>query len=317
MDALSAVLNTIRLSGSLFFRAELGAPYAVSSLTNAELGRAFGGDADHILPFHLVTAGATWFVVADEPPVKLDEGDLIVLPRGNDHQLMDELGRPPIPVGELQEERHGRMGTLMHGGPTPTCTLLCGFFRLNGKSFNPLLDALPTVLVVRRNDERSLWLSATLERAFFEDIEARPGADALVDRLTELLFIDVVQAHLRQHRDDHGWLAGLKDPIVGRALGLIHGQPGQPWTVEALAAKSGASRSALAERFRAMIGQSVMRYLTAWRMELAAERLLASELSVAQIAAEVGYESEASLNRAFKRHVGEPPAAWRRAKRAR
>lgn len=311
MDALSDVLRAIRLSGSLFFRVELGAPFAVVSTTPDDLQRDFGHGADHLLPFHMVTGGRIWFDVAGEGPVELGPEDLIVLPRGNLHCLVDRPGSgPPVPVGRLGHEVSGK--TLRHGGGGETSRALCGFFRCNGKLFNPLLEALPAVMVVRRDPARTPWLCATLERAFSEALEDRPGTAALVERLTELLFVEVVQAWMREH-EPPGWLAGLSDPIVGGALARMHAEPAHPWTVDQLARRVGASRTEMAGRFRATIGMSVIRYLTRWRMELAADRLLSTDRSVAEIAAEVGYESEASLNRAFKRHAGVPPASWRRA----
>lgn len=301
----------LRLSGGLFFRVEFCAPYAVIALPQHDLRAGFADGADHVLPFHLVTSGAIWFDVPGETPVRLEQDEIIVLPQGSSHTLTDRVGQTPIRVGELMDRVSGRPPTLRYGGDGAASVALCGFFRCNGKLFNPLLAALPTVLVIRRDAERTPWLTANLRRVFTEGAEARPGGLALVERLTELLFVDVVQAHLR-HEDVKGWLAGLSDPMVGRALALLHEHPARAWTVEILARKTGASRSGLADRFAATVGLSPMRYLAAWRMELAADRLASTEGSVAEIAAGIGYESEASFNRAFKRHVGQPPATWRR-----
>jgi len=310
-DALSDVLRCIRLSGGLFFRVELSAPFAVTSMGHEELHRSFSAGAEHVLPFHMVTAGAMWFDVDGEAPVELHPNDIIVLPRGTEHALVDRPGRPPRPVNTLQHKVSGSPPTLRHGGGGPVASALCGFFRCHGRLFNPLLDALPSVMVFRGDHERGPWLSITLQRAFSEGVATRPGGEALVQRLTELLFVEVVQAHLEQE-GGAGWLAGLRDPVVGAVLREIHAAPATPWTVEALARRVGVSRSSLAQRFRDAVGMSPIRYLTAWRMELAADRMLTTDDALAQIADRVGYDSEASFNRAFKRHVGVPPAAWRR-----
>ncbi len=311
-DALSDVLRALRLSGGMFFRVALRPPYGVWSMEHEALCERYGAGADHVLPFHVVTSGRIWFESVGHEPVAVDEGDVIVFPRGTAHALVDRPGRPPVPVARLDHKVRGHPPTLHHGGEEGhEARALCGFFRSQGRLFNPLLDALPERMVIRRDPTRTPWIQSTLERAFLEDLEGGPGNAALVERLVELLFVEVVQAHVRQ--EPGGWLGGLTDPAVGRALALLHAAPAHPWTVAELARRVGLSRSALADRFRSRVGRSLIRYLTAWRMELAAQLLAGSERSVAEVADQVGYRSEAALNRAFKRHVGQPPAAWRRA----
>lgn len=311
VDALSSVLRTVRISGGLFFRVLMRPPFAVTSLPAAEVQARFAPRADHVLPFHLVTSGRFWFVVEDEPPVELGAGDLIVLPRGSTHVLTDRPGRGPIPVTDLDDQISGVPPTLVHGGEGPSNEALCGFFTARGKTFNPLLEALPTVLVARHDSEGTPWLVATAQKTFAEMAGDRPGRHAAVERLTESLFVDVVRRHVAVD-EVGGWLRGLRDPVVARALDLLHADPSHPWSVEELARRSGASRSSLGERFAATVGRSPMRYLAAWRIELAAERLLHGTESVAEIAAEVGYDSETAFGRAFKRHVGVSPREWRR-----
>ncbi len=312
-DALSDVLRALRLSGGMFFQVALRPPFAVWSMEHEALRAHYGAGADHVLPFHMVTAGRIWFETRGHAPVALEAGDLIALPRGTPHALTDRPGRSPVPVAQLEDQVRGYPPTLHHGGDGEEARALCGFFRCSGRLFNPLLEALPEQLVVRRDPARTPWVWSTLQRAFLSGLDDEPGAAALVERLTELLFVDVVQAHLRQ-APAAGWLAGLADPLVGRALAELHAAPAHPWTVEELARRVGRSRSALADRFRELVGMSVIKYLTAWRMELASQQLLTTQHSVAEVAHAVGYTSEAALNRAFKRHVGEPPATWRRAR---
>lgn len=313
MDALSDVLRSIRLSGGLFFRLELRAPFGVVAMGRDALYAEFANGAAHVLPFHLVTEGVIWCEVAGEPPARLDAGDLVVIPRGTTHALLDAPGRAPLPVERLAAHISGHPPTLRLGGGGQPASAMCGFFRSAGRLFNPLVEALPQVIVVRSDPTRRPWLTDTLAGLFTAEGLARPGTAALVERMTELLFVEVVQSQLRDTAP-RGWLAGLADPLVARALGRIHAEPARDWTVEELGREVGASRTQLADRFRGTVGVSVIRYLTQWRMELAADRLVSTDRSVAEIAAEVGYQSEAALNRAFKRQVGAPPASWRRAR---
>ncbi len=314
-DTLSAVLGAVRLSGGMFFRVELRAPYAVTALGVEDIIASYAPGALHLMPFHLVTRGEIWFDVLGGEPVQLRTGDVVVLPHGAVHTLTDTPGRSAVPVGSLQHAIAGMPPTLRWGGNGPPSAALCGFFHCDGRIFNPLIDALPEVVVVRHDADRSDWLTLTLERTFTETLEHRPGGAALVERLTELLFIDVIQRYVEEHAVG-GWLGALDDPVVGRALALLHASPDRRWSTAELANAVGASRSMLNQRFTEVVRMPPMRYLAAWRMEMAAQQLIESRESIAAIASAVGYESEAAFNRAFRRHAGEPPAAWRRALRA-
>lgn len=299
----------------MFFRVRLSPPYSVASLAADDVASQYAPGAVRVLPFHLVTRGPIWFEVdGAHEPLRLDEGDVIVLPRGATHSLTDRPGSPAIPVSSLEDHMEGSPPTLVWGGPGPPSEALCGFFQTEGRLFNPLVDALPDVLVVHRGDPGADWLASTLQRTYGELAEHRPGGAALARRLTESLFVEVIQRHLSQHADE-GWFAALHDPVAGPALARIHTDPARRWSVEELASEVGVSRTVLADRFAATVGQSPIRYLTAWRLEIAGQRLLETHDSVAEVALAVGYESEAAFNRAFKRFTGQPPAAWRRAQR--
>lgn len=311
-DALSAVLRAVHLSGSLFFRARLRPPYAVTASGVDEIIEEYAPGVRYMLPFHLVTCGPIWFDVEGTPePVCLDNGDIIVLPHGNTHSLADRPGQPAVPVRQLDHAIFGDPPTLDWGGDGAPTEVLCGFFHCNTHLFNPLVSALPDVLVIRHDPVRSAWLTATMHRAFDETLKTRAGGSAMVSRLTELLFLEVVQRYLEEG-EPHGWLGALQDPVVQPVLAQFHSDPGRPWTLSTLATEVGASRSILAERFTQALGMSPIRYLTAWRMELAAQRLAETSEPITEIAATLGYESEAAFSRAFKRHTGESPAAWRR-----
>lgn len=314
-DALSDVLRVLNLSGGMFFRVRLRPPYAIIAKDADAMRQAFAPGAEHMLPFHLVTQGPIYFNVRGVGVERLETGDVIVLPHGAGHALANPPDRQPVPVSEFKDRVSGSPPTLIMEGDGEEARALCGFFHCRGRLFNPLMEALPQVVVIRRDPSRTPWLEATLERTFDETLGNRPGGAAMVERLTGLLFMEVVQRHLEQD-DRGGWLGGLADPIIGKTLKLIHDQPARAWTVEELARRSGASRSRLADRFVELVGMSPFKYLTAWRMELAAARLLETDDGMAEIASDVGYESEASFSRAFKRLVGEAPSHWRSARTA-
>lgn len=309
-DTLSNVLKVTRLSGGMFFRLHLSAPFAVETLDNETVRQNFAGGAGQILPFHMVRQGPIWFEVDGSDPVKLESGDIIVIPHGTHHSVADMPGGQPLRVDDVGRGIAGDPPTLTWGGTGPESRVLCGFFSCSRRLFNPLMESLPQVMLVRNDPLRTHWLEATLEKTFDETLSNRPGGGALIEGLTSLLFMEVVQRHLEQSVPD-GWLAGLADPTVGTALKLMHQQPSADWTVEKLAENAAVSRSFLADRFLQTVGMTPIKYLTGWRLELAAAQLLESNDSVAEIAASVGYTSETSFSRAFKRHSGQPPAEWR------
>lgn len=315
-DPLSDVLRVVRLSGAMFIRLRLSAPYALDALDAGSMRAAFAPDSARVMPFHLITAGPIWIRVAGEEPVRLEEGDIIVLPHGTSHALASADGAEASkPVSDYHHLIDHDPPMLVWDGPGEEAKVLCGFFTCQGRLFNPLVEALPSVVVIRHSAPGTPWLVANLERTFNETLGERRGGAALIESLTSLLFMDVVQRYV-DDQSPGGWFAGLADPVVGQTLQNIHGEPGHGWTVDELARRAGVSRSILADRFVQLVGVSPIKYLTAWRMELAASRMLESSDSLAEIAADVGYESESSFSKAFKRHVGDPPAGWRRAHRA-
>lgn len=313
-DALSDVLRVIRLSGAMFIRLRLSAPYSLDTLDAESLKAGFSPGSEQVLPFHLITEGPVWFNIEGQEPVQVDKGDIIVLPHGTHHAISDAPNTESLPVSAYRERITGDPMSLVWEGPGPEARVLCGFFNCQGRLFNPLMESLPPVLVIQRDGEQTPWLMATLERTFNETLESRRGGAALIERLTSLLFMEVVQRFIE---DDTavGWLAALSDPVIGKVLQLMHQEPARAWNVEELAKEAGVSRSILADRFVESVGMSPIKYLTGWRMELAAVRLLESGDSIAEIASEVGYESESSFSKAFKRYVGEPPAGWRNTNR--
>jgi AraC-like DNA-binding protein len=313
MDALSDLLRVIRLTGGVFLDARLSAPFSVVSHVEPEECRPYLDQARHIISFHYVVEGALHVCVDGEAPLRLQAGDIVLLPRNDPHVLGSAPGLVPEKV-ELEPTADGGLPRLVHGGGGETAHVVCGFLGSEAPS-SPLLATLPRLLCV--NVARSgagEWIASSFQFAAREIGAGRLGAASIVSRLSELLFVEALRGYVAGlPAQQQGWLAALRDPFVSRALALLHAQPAKRWTSEELAGLVGLSRSAFAERFANLVGQPPMQYLSQWRMHLAAQRLRASREPMARIAEQVGYESEAAFSRAFKRQFGEPPAAWRSA----
>lgn len=311
MDVISDALRQVRLSGAVLFRIEVGAPWAV--LTSTTL--ALPPPATHMATFHVVLDGECWVGHQDEPKRRLTAGEAVILPRTVQHFLGDAAGRTPADTTELIGKRPlSKLHDVKWGGDGPRTRLLCGFLGYEPAMVSPLFDALPTLFVVRlAGDGATPALDPLLAYAEDQIISRRPGSVELRVRMAELLFIEALRRHMALLRaDEFGWLAGVRDPLVGRALSLLHTSPGQAWTMSALAQSAASSRSVLTERFQTLLGEPPMQYLTNWRMRLAARRLRDSRDNIAQIAAGVGYGSSVAFQRAFKRCMHTTPAAWRR-----
>lgn len=304
-------MRAVRLRGGLFFRVQLSPPYAVTAMGVEEIMGQFAPMASEIMPFHVVTRGPIWFEVPDADPVELHDGDIIILPHGLQHTLTDRVGSPPVPFTSLVHALSGTPPTLRWGGNGEHAEALCGFFQSTSAGFNPLVEALPQVVVARNDEPERGWVPAVLTQAFADTMDQSPGAAATTERLTELLFLEALRRHF-QAGGDRGLFAALEDSTAGAALRLIHSDPDRPWSLESLSTEIGVSRSALAERFTQLLGRPPIQYLTAWRLERAGQRLAEGVEPIAAIARASGYGSVSAFNRAFSRHTGFPPAAWRR-----
>jgi AraC-like DNA-binding protein len=276
--------------------------------------------ADHVLEFHAVTRGHCLGGIRGEEPVRLEAGDVICFPHGDPHVLSSGAGlrAPPVDLSLYDRAAGARLLFPVKLGDGPAeVHVVCGFLGCDARPFNPLLAALPRVL--RARDQAGSpggWLGRFMEVAEAEARSPRPGGEGVLARLSELMFVEVIRRHLETMPPDRtGWLAGLRDPHVGRALALLHARPGHTWTLDALGHEVGLSRSALAERFSALVGEPPIQYLARWRMQVAAGLLATTHDGVASIGARVGYASEAAFSRAFKKLVGVPPATWRRRRR--
>jgi AraC-like DNA-binding protein len=321
-DPLADVLAAVRLAGSVFFRVECAAPWVAEAPPSREIAELVMPGVDHVIEFHAITRGRCWAGIVGEAPIELEAGDVVCFPHGDPHVLASAPGlraAPPDFSSFARADGATLPFEVRYGTGPAEVEIVCGFFGCDARPFNPLLDALPHVLRASdRDGPRSGWLSRFVEVAEAESRRPGPGGEGVLSRISELMFVELVRRHLEGLPPDRsGWLAGLGDPHVGRALAALHARPGDPWSLELLARAAGLARSSLAERFAALIGEPPMQYLTRWRMQVAAGLLTATHDGVAAIGARVGYASEAAFNRAFKKSVGVPPAAWRRQRAAR
>jgi AraC-like DNA-binding protein len=324
-DPLSDVLRSVRLTGALYFLVDASSPW-VEELPAAEsFGSALLPGAQQIVSYHVVTRGPCWGALVDGPAVRLETGDIFLVPHGDAYALSSQPGmRGKGSVEEAREFfRQMAAGALPFvltegGGGADRFGVICGFLGCDARPFNPVLGALPRLVHVRRARAAADHLDPLIDFALAEARERRSGGQCMLVRLSELMFIEAIRRHLSAlPAATGGWLAGLRDPDVGRALALLHAQTARPWTLETLAREAGVSRSVLADRFMHFVGQPPMRYLARWRMQVAARRLADGGATVSKVALEVGYDSEAAFSRAFKRIVGSSPAGWRRRQAAR
>jgi AraC-like DNA-binding protein len=310
MDPLSDVLRAVRLNGAFFYFVEARAPWSVAALPARDLAPRIMPEAEHLISYHIVTSGTCWGGVVGDSQVQLQPGDVLVFPHGDAHLMASEPGHRVVPqvAGESPERYPGTV----HVGSGETCstTFVCGFLGCDARPFNPLLASLPRRLHIPR--VTGGWLSEFPRQVVAESQLGRAGADTMLTRMAELMFIEVVRRHVETLEPEQtGWLAGLRDPVVGPALACLHERPAHAWTLAELAQEVASSRTVLAERFTEVLGIPPMQYLTQWRLQLAAAQLLRGQAKVSAVGVQVGYESEAAFSRAFKRATGLSPAAWR------
>lgn len=315
-DVLSDVLRAVRLTGAVYFDFELSSPWVAEAPPSREIAPIVMPGAQRVIEFHLIARGSCWGHAIGQEPMRLREGDVIVFPQGDGHVLSSAPGmrakaelsmfaRPSTPLPMFYE---------VGGGGPDRARVVCCFMGCDERPFNPLLSALPPVihLTAAGGAVTTGWLTTLLDIAAKESGSGRAGGENVLARLSELMFVETIRRYLETLPPaQNGWLAGLRDPVVGQALAALHGEPGAAWTVEGLAKVAGVSRSVFAGRFTEMVGQPPMQYLALWRMQVAS-RLLIEGRHIAAVAEAIGYESEAAFSRAFKKQVGQAPAAWRR-----
>ena len=329
-DPLSDVLSSVRLRGAVFYYVSCRADWVAEAPPSSMLADAVMPGAEHVIAYHLVAKGAAWAATDGMPAQRMTSGDIVMFPRGDAHVLSSAPGmratsdddgswvvatrNDPKPIPICYDGAVFQSNSSLP--PEQTATIvICGFIGCDARPFNPLIGALPRLLHLPV-DAVSGWIAPIIHQAAAESRERRPGSAAMLGRASEMMFVDAARRYLGSQGDaSEGWFAALNDRHVGRAISLLHERPAVQWTIDELGRQVGLSRSALHERFTQLVGQPPMQYLTNWRMQRGAHLLREGNATVATIAQEVGYDSEAAFARAFKRAVGHPPAAWRRAQR--
>lgn len=333
-DTLSDLLRFVRLRGALFFHVDCTAPWVTEAPKAADLARAIMPGSEHVMEYHVVTHGSCWASLAGADPIRLQAGDVIVFPHGDAHVISSKPGMRTKPdLDFLFEHRSTQLPFMLQQGTTETANtqaadvvdsdkagLLCGFFGCDRSPFNPVLDSLPRMIHVSAEELAEGSIDSVLHfsrLAAAESAQKRPGGEVVLERLSELMFVDLLRRYLdRLPEAESGWLAGLRDRHVGRVLGLMHDHPTQAWTMDEFSGRVGLSRSALHDRFVQFIGLTPMQYLTRWRMQIASRLLTEGNSTIAYVALKSGYDSEAAFSRAFRRIVGVSPSTWRRQRAA-
>lgn len=316
MDALSDILRVARLSGGVFFNAEFSAPWCIAAQMAPEFCAPFLGAADHLIPYHYVLGGEMQVGLPEQQPKRLRSGELVLFPGNDFHLIGSDISLSPVSAAAVILAEGNRIIQAVHyGGGGDAAHMVCGYLGCDRDLIRPIVSALPSSLVLRVEETPAAdWIRSTFQYAAHEVASGQTGSTAVLSKLSELLFVEAVQHYVRSMPDGQtGWLAGLRDPAVSRALALMHASMARAWSVEELAREAGLSRSGLADRFIRVIGMAPMHYLADWRLQVAGQRLKDSNDPLVRIAEQVGYESEAAFSRAFKKKFGAAPATWRRA----
>jgi AraC-like DNA-binding protein len=317
MDALSDVLRVAHLTGGVFLHAEFFAPWCIAARVSPEHCSPALGPASHLVIYHYVVEGELRIRVEGEDgeDLVIASGEVVLLPRNDLHLMGSDLSLPPVAGTEIiQPPQNGGLYSIHHGGNGGRTRMVCGYLGCASAEGNPVISTLPPLLKLSvEQGAAAEWIRSTFQYAADEVAAGRAGSETVLAKLSELLFVETVRRHAETLPDGQtGWLAGLREPYVARALALLHRDIARRWTVDELGREAGLSRSALADRFIRLIGVPPMHYLANWRMQVAAERLRNTSASLAQVAEIVGYDSEAAFSRAFKKAFGTAPATWRR-----
>ena len=315
MDVLSEVLRAVKLDGALFYNAEFSAPWCFRQPASHVMAPYLLPDPKHVIVFHLLTEGCGYaHIEGDGRSLPLSAGDIVIFPHGDPHIMGN--GSPVKPTDSeqaLQRLLAEGLRVSRQGGGGEITKVICGYMACEPQLSRIFLGGLPPILKVQiRDDASGRWLGNFLRYSVDNADASGPGGQAVLARLSEVLFIETLRRYIASLPPEQtGWLAGVRDPEVGKTLALLHRKPAHPWTIAALANEVGISRSVLAERFRRYLSETPIAYLTRWRLQLGAQLLKSTSRGVAEIAAEAGYESEPAFNRAFKREFGLPPARFR------
>ena len=319
MDVLSEVLRTVKLEGAFFFNGEFSEPWCFQSSPSPEAQSMLAPSGGRLIIYHFLTEGNAFARLSDGGKEKLTAGDIVIFPHGDAHFLGN--GSPEKPVDSFKvfaKHLTDKLRVARYGGGGPITRFVCGYMAVDPRLSEVFLAGLPKMMKVHVPEEPSgQWLANSIRLSVREMNDSGAGSSIVIAKLSELLFIETLRRYIRTLPPDQiGWLAGARDPVIGQALALLHKNPADQWTVASLARRVGSSRTRLAHRFAHFLNESPMAYLTKWRLKLGAEFLQSTDRSVAEIATDVGYGSEAAFNRAFKREFSSPPALFRRRHKA-
>lgn len=314
MDVLSEVLSAVRLEGALFFNAEFSAPWCMKSSGAEGIAPFLPSKGAHLIMFHFLTEGRAYAALPDGERVDLEAGDIVILPHGDSHLLGNGSARKIVDSFQTFAKHlaHG-LKPVRFGEGGEITKFVCGYMACDPRLCEVVLAGLPHIVKVPvAAGPSGQWIENSIRFSVGESTGLNAGSSLVVGKLSEVLFVETLRQYIATlPADQTGWLAGVRDPTLAKTLALMHRDPARTWTVDNLAKEVGLSRTRLAERFRHFLGMSPIAYLTEWRMKLGAEALQRSEKSVAEVALDVGYNSEAAFNRAFKRIYSSPPAQFR------
>jgi AraC-like DNA-binding protein len=316
MDALSEALKSVRMTGAIFYHAVCTAPWGFQVPHVRDVAHVLAPGTERLVSYHLVTEGKATVRFADGVDLPVAAGDILINPHGDAHTVSN--GSPSTFIdsgGSLDKFLAGQLTTMRLGGGGETTRFVCGYFGCERHADRLFLAGLPQMIQINlRGDAAGEWLESSVRHLVSEAGSGRPGQTILLSKMAEALFIETLRRYMEELPPEQtGWLAGARDPLVGGALALLHRTPSRHWTLDNLAAEVGTSRSVLAERFTRYLGEPPLTYLARWRLQLAARLLQTTRKTVVEVALDVGYESEAAFNRAFKREFDLPPAQYRKA----
>lgn len=313
MDLLSDVLRSVRVTGAVFLAAEFTAPWCVRASVTSDDCLQFMGKPAHVIAYHFVAEGTMLVSIGDGPASEVKAGEIVLFPQNDVHIMASEPNLEAVTAsGLMRPPMEGNLVRIDHGGGGETTRLICGFLA-SEQPYHPLIATLPKLVKidVSRSSSRK-WIEASVRFAAAELAEGRLASSGTMSRVAEALLTEAIQQYSSTLGDGGaGWLKGLQDPYIGRALALIHQNLAAPWSIEALASEVALSRSAFVDRFTSVVGLPPIRYLTVWRMQAAKLTLMETRQTMAQLANSVGYDSEEAFSRAFKREFGLSPTQWR------
>lgn len=315
MDALSEALRSVRMTGAIFYHAECTSPWGFRVPYVGDVAHILAPGTERLVSYHLVIEGEA-IVRFEGLAVPVSAGDVLIIPHGDAHTVSNGSPGQFLDSGTtLGKFLAGDLKTMRVDGGGEVTRFVCGYFGCERHADKLFLAGLPLMIRVNvRGDPAGEWLEHSVRHLVTEAGYGRPGQSMLLSKMAEALFIETLRRYMEQLPPEQtGWLAGARDEVVGSALALMHSKPFHPWSIAELAAEAGASRSVLAERFALYLDESPLAYLTRWRLQLAARLLQTTQRTVLQVASEVGYDSEAAFNRAFKREFGAPPGQFRKA----